>query len=283
MSESWRYFAECIDPVALTAGPFTVRWYAICFILGFLVATAFLLRRARKADSRFDTETVWDAAFSIFFGTLLGGRLGYALLYDPSLLSTPMSLFLPIDSGTGSYSGIHGMSFFGALIGSGIVFLVFVRIRKLGMLAFADFVVSGVPLALFLGRIGNFLNLELVGRKTDVPWGIYLPDPSTGGTWELRHPSVLYEALLEGVVLFLFLAFLRKRKLPDGSVSAVFLIGYSVARFIAEFFREPDPGTGLFFGWMTMGQALSLGMLSVAVSLVVIFVWRNRSESRTGV
>lgn len=281
MPDWWQYLPERIDPVAITAGPFSVRWYAICFILGFVFATAYLLRRAERADSRFDRETVWDAAFALFFGTLVGGRLGYALLYDPSLFISPLSLVSPIDPGTGAYAGIRGMSFFGALFGSIIAFLIFVRVRKLDVLRFADLVVSGVPIALFLGRIGNFLNLELVGRKTGVPWGMYLPDPSTGGIWELRHPSALYEALSEGIALFFLLVFFRKRKLPDGSVAAVFLVGYSAARFIAEFFREPDPGSRTFFDWMTVGQGLSLGLFLITVSVSVVFARRRHIGNRT--
>lgn len=268
MPEWWTSLPEHIDPVAFVIGSFSVRWYAVCFIFGFFVSVTLLLFRSRKGSSPCRPSVVWDAATALFVGILLGGRLGYALWYDPSLLFHPVSLVWPIDPVSGVVTGIRGMSFFGASIGSVAAMILFVRSRRISFWTCADFVVPVVPLALLFGRIGNTLNLELPGRLTDVPWAMYFPDPS-GGNWELRHPSQLYEALLEGMVLFLFLSLLRKRNLRPGALSLVFLSGYAVIRFFVEFFREPDPGVPVFFGWMTMGQSLSIAAFFVAAFLAV--------------
>ncbi|MEI6649994.1 MAG: prolipoprotein diacylglyceryl transferase, partial [Candidatus Moraniibacteriota bacterium] len=167
-------------------------------------------------------------------------------------------------------------SFFGALIGAAIIFFLFSRRRKIDFLPFADFVVTGAPIALFFGRLGNFLNLEIPGRVTDVPWGMYFPDPSTG-LWELRHPSQLYEALAEGIALFLVLSFVRRRNPSPGIVTAVFLAGYAIVRFFIEFFREPDPGTMMMFGWMTVGQTLSIALLFAVIVAVNAVAHRRRT------
>jgi len=270
MSEWWRHLPERLDPVVFSIGSLPVRWYAVCFLAGFFVSVGYLLFRSRGKGAAFGIGTVWDASVAMFLGALLGGRLGYALFYDPSLFSVPIRLVFPVDPGTGTFSGIHGMSFFGALIGSGVVFLAFARAYRIDPVPFADFLVSGVPIALFLGRIGNFLNLELPGRKTAVPWGMYFPDPATGA-WELRHPSQLYEALLEGMFLFVILTVLRKRGARDGILVAVFLSGYAVLRFFVEFFREPDPGSPVLFGWMTAGQMLSFTLFLIVVIGSAVF------------
>lgn len=259
----WQHIAEHIDPVAFAVGSLPVRWYAVCFIGGFGALIISLLRRAKRVDSPIDADAVWDAAAVVFLGVLIGGRIGFALLYEPTLFADPVSLVWQSDSETGTFSGIRGMSFFGALIGSTIACIIFTRWKKISFFRFTDFVVPSVPLALLFGRIGNFLNLELPGRLTAVPWGVYFPN-ATDGEWALRHPSQLYEAFLEGAVLFVVLDALRKRGLREGTLSVVFLSGYAVARFLSEFFREPDPGSVRIFGWMTFGQALSLILLASA-------------------
>ncbi len=265
MADWWQYLPEHIDPVALTIGSLSVRWYAICFLVGFFATIGHLLVRSRKERHQgFDPGMVWDSAVLTFVGVLVGGRLGYALVYDPSLFLTPFSLILPLDPGTGAYSGIHGMSFFGALLGGGIMFFLHIRSRSLDFFTFADHVAPSIPIALFIGRIGNFLNLELPGRTTSLPWGMYFPGPATG-IWELRHPSQLYEALLEGIVLFFVMVIFRKRNLPKGTMVVVFLGGYAVVRFLVEFFREPDPGSPIFFGWMTVGQVLALLLFVISI------------------
>jgi len=269
MTGQWlRHLAEHIDPVALTIGTFSVRWYSLCFLTGFFLAVLSLLSRSKKNDAPFPSRLVNDAALLLFAGVLIGGRIGYAALYEPSLFLHPVSLVWPIDPSTGTFTGIRGMSFFGALVGGAFSTMAFSRFRRISFLSFSDFLAPAVPIALFFGRIGNFLNLELPGRRTSFPLSVNLPDP--GGTaWEPRHPSQLYEALLEGVVLFAVLEFLRRRSRRSGTISFVFLSGYASLRFFVEFLREPDPGVPMFFGWMTMGQALSAVLLSA-----VVLSWR---------
>ncbi len=277
----WQHFPQHIDPIAFAVGSLPVRWYAVCFIGGYVALTASLLLRSRRAMAPLDAETVWDAAIFIFLGVLIGGRLGFALMYEPTLFANPISLIWQTDPVTGNFSGIRGMSFFGALIGSIIACIIFTGWKKISFFRFTDFVVPSVPLALFFGRIGNFLNLELPGRLTTVPWSVYFPSATDPG-WALRHPSQLYEAFLEGVVLFVVLNALQKRRLQEGTLSVVFLSGYAVARFLSEFFREPDPGSARFFGWMTFGQALSLILLVSAFVSHILLLKRNRGVREIG-
>ncbi|HWQ60215.1 MAG TPA: prolipoprotein diacylglyceryl transferase [Candidatus Fimivivens sp.] len=267
MADWWQHIPRFIDPVALVIGPFVIRWYAVCFVGGFFAAVGYLLSRIRSGESSFDAGTVWDASMTAFLGIILGGRLGFALFYEPSLFFNPLTIFSPVD-GTGRFVGIRGMSFFGALIGVSVALGCYIRLKRLSFGAFSDFFASAVPIALFVGRIGNFLNLELPGRMTAVPWAMYAPDPSTGA-WQLRHPSQLYEALLEGLFLFVLLVWFRKRNSRNGLLTLLFLSGYALTRFLVEFFREPDLGSQIFFGWMTEGQALSLILLVIAASVAL--------------
>ncbi len=266
----WQNIPMNLDPIAFAAGSFSLRWYAVFFVLGWFAAFRFLRNRIRKGNPIMRKETLPDLATVVFVGALLGGRLGYALFYDPSLLLHPVSLVSPFDA-SGEWKGIWGMSFHGALIGVVCGLLLFVRSRKIGFWRLTDFIAPAAPIALLFGRIGNFFNLELVGRATERPWGMYFPANSG-----LRHPSQLYEAFFEGVVLFLVFFMIGKRRMRDGYLSLVFLSLYGSMRFVLEFFREPDAGSGLFFGWMTHGQALSLIM--VAVSAVLFGFLRIRKD-----
>jgi phosphatidylglycerol:prolipoprotein diacylglycerol transferase len=277
----WQHFPQHIDPVAFAVGSLSVRWYAVCFIGGYAALVASLFRHLKRLVPPIDADTVWDATVVVFAGVLIGGRLGFALLYEPTLFAHPVSLVWQTDPTAGSFSGIRGMSFFGALIGSIIACIIFTGWKKISFFRFTDFVVPSVPLALFFGRIGNFLNLELPGRLTMVPWGVYFPSTTDPG-WALRHPSQLYEAFLEGVVLFVVLNALQKRRLQEGTLSVVFLSGYAIARFLSEFFREPDPGSVRFFGWMTFGQALSLILLVSAFVSHILLLKRNRGVREIG-
>lgn len=260
----WQHIPETLDPIAFSLGSFSIRWYAVFFLVGWASAFAFLSWRIRRKEFFLGKEALLDLAFVVLTGAVLGGRLGYALWYDPSLLRDPVLLVTPIDT-SGEWTGIRGMSFHGAVLGA-IAGLFFVaRAWKVNFLSLADFVVPSVPMALFFGRIGNFINIELFGRVTEKPWGMYFPGQSV-----LRHPSQLYEAFFEGVMLFLLLSSLRGRHLPQGALSAVFLGAYGAGRFFIEFFREPDNGIALLFGWMTLGQALSVAMILISC---MIFLW----------
>lgn len=264
MTDFWRHIPEIIDPTVFSLGSFSLRWYAVLFLLGWAAAVAFLSWRIRKREFLLGREVLWDVAIGILAGSMIGGRLGYALFYDPSLFVTPLSLVTPIGA-SGEWAGIRGMSFHGALIGAALGLFCIAKARKIDFWTLADFLVPAVPIALFFGRMGNFFNLELVGRETGKPWGVYFP-----GHPFLRHPSQLYEAFFEGVVLFLLFSYLRRKSLPNGVLSALFLGTYGLLRFFLEFWREPDVGAAFIFGWMTPGQALSAGMIAISSA---IFLW----------
>ncbi len=199
---------------------------------------------------------------------LIGGRLGYVLFYDLFYyLKHPLEIFLPFDVNNGfQYTGLYGMSYHGALIAIVIASVVFCRKYKLNFWLLADLLVVAVPLGYTFGRLGNFINGELYGRVTTVSWGMFFPlDP----THQLRHPSQLYEALFEGVLLFVILWSLRKRIRISGILFSLYLIGYGSVRFFLEFFRQPDQQLGLVFGPFTMGQILCLIMAIGGVMLLI--------------
>jgi phosphatidylglycerol:prolipoprotein diacylglycerol transferase len=241
-----------IDPVAIRIGPISIYWYGIMYLVGFGGGWWLGRRRAREAWRGWRQEQVDDLVFYIVLGVLLGGRLGYVLFYDfGNFLADPVSLFKV-------WQG--GMSFHGGLIGVILAMVLFARRRETTFFNVADFVAPLVPIGLGAGRVGNFINGRLWGKETDLPWGMMFPDPRAGGV--PRHPSQLYEVLLEGVALFVVLWLFSKRPRPVMATSALFLLLYGVFRFSVEFVRVPDPQYGyLAFGWVTMGQLLSLPMV----------------------
>ena len=275
MQEWWQHLPEHIDPILLI-GFFSLRWYALAWLFGFAGALGFALWLARREKSFLTRETLLDLYLSLFLGVLLGGRLGYVVLYHLDFFwSAPGRIFWPYDS-VGLYTGIAGMSFHGGLIGGLVALLIFVRIRKLRFFGAADLVTLSAPLAIFFGRIGNFLNLELPGRITTEPWGMVFPALQPFGG--LRHPSTLYEAIGEGLLLFIFLLVARRRLSSPGLLSALFLIGYGVIRFFLEYVREPDLGASLFFDILTHGQVYSLPLIVMGVWL---FAWLHRHNRAT--
>ncbi|WP_348708108.1 prolipoprotein diacylglyceryl transferase [uncultured Pseudoalteromonas sp.] len=246
-----------IDPVIFSVGPLSVRWYGLMYLIGFALAMWLANRQAEKPNSGWTKEQVSDLLFYGMLGVILGGRIGYVLFYQFSyFIENPLYLFR-IDQG--------GMSFHGGTLGVITAIAIFAWTRKKSLFEVGDFVVPLVPLGLLAGRIGNFINGELWGRVTDVPWAFIFP---TGGP-EPRHPSQLYEAFLEGLMLFLILQWFIKKPRPAGSVAGVFLLGYGVFRFIVEYFREPDAHLGLFAGVISMGQILSLPMVIGGLGLLI--------------
>ena len=237
------------DPVALHLGPMAIRWYGLMYLIGF--AGGWLLGRLRagRPGSGWTAIQVDDCITYLVLGVVVGGRLGYVLFYDlPGLVADPLSLFMV-------WQG--GMSFHGGFLG--VLAAVWFFCRKTGKTfrQVADFVAPLAPLGLLAGRIGNFINGELWGKPTDAPWGMVFPDPRAGQV--PRHPSQLYEAGLEGLALFLIVWIYSSRPRPSGAVSGVFCLCYAAFRFLVEFMRLPDPQLGyLAFGWLTMGQILSL-------------------------
>jgi len=240
-------------------GPLRVYWYGIMYMVGFLAAWGLGTYRAQQPDSLWTKEQVGDLIFYAALGVILGGRVGYILFYDLAAYTQEPLDILKIWQG--------GMSFHGGLIG--VLIAVWLYGRKIGQTFFqvTDFVAPLVPVGLGAGRIGNFINGELWGRETDLPWGMIFPytDPQL----LLRHPSQLYEALLEGVVLFLILWIYSRKSRPITSVSAMFLVFYGSFRILVEFAREPDAHLGyLAFEWLTMGQLLSLPMIIFGMLLL---------------
>ena len=236
-----------IDPVAFGIGPIKVHWYGLTYLAGFTLSFLFARSRARRDDAPIKPAQVEDLIFYGALGVILGGRVGYLLFYGWQEVAKDWHYIYRFWEG--------GMSFHGGLLGVMLAMLLFARKQQRTFLQITDFVCVFVPLGLFCGRIGNFINGELWGRTTDVPWGFLV-----GG--QVRHPSMLYEALLEGVVLFVILWYYSRRPRPTGAISGAFLIGYGLFRIAVEFVRVPDAQYDyLAFGWLTMGQILSAPMV----------------------
>jgi len=258
-----------IDPVAVRLGPIAVRWYALSYVAGLLCAW-WLVRRV-GAGGRNPIMSKRDADDLLMWATLgvvLGGRLGYVLFYKPGYYIYHLSEVLALWRG--------GMSFHGGLLGVILVSILFGRARGLDVYAVGDRAALAAPIGLFFGRLANFINGELWGRPSTVSWAMIFPDPRAGGV--PRHPSQLYEAALEGIVLFtlllLAMRFLHSFKRP-GEIGGLFLFGYGVARTTCEFFREPDAHLGFLFAGATMGQLLSLPMIAAGIWLV----WNARRRA----
>jgi phosphatidylglycerol:prolipoprotein diacylglycerol transferase len=252
------------DPVLIQLGPFAIRWYALAYIVGILGGWLYaraLIRaeslwggRAPLTVTDFDDFILW-----VTLGIILGGRLGYVLFYNPAYFAANPAEIVQLWKG--------GMSFHGGFLGCVVAVMAFARRRGIPILSLGDIVCAVAPIGLFLGRMANFVNAELWGRRSDVPWAFVFP-----GAGPLpRHPSQLYEAALEGLVLFVVLALMMRAgalKRP-GMILGAFSLGYGVARVICEFFREPDAQLGFLWGGLTMGMLLSLPLIVAGVWLIV--------------
>lgn len=252
-----------INPVFLKIGPLEFRWYGLMYIVGFICAYFIVLRGVKRRNLSLTADDVADLIFSLALGVILGGRLGYVLFYNFTYyLAHPLKVFAVWEG---------GMSFHGGLIGVVLAGLYISRRKKIGFFALADLCVPAAPIGLGLGRLGNFINGELFGRPTDLPWGMIFP----GGGGVPRHPSQLYEALLEGPVLFTVLFLLQRKHRPTGVIFWTFVSCYGLFRFFVEFFREPDPQLGFVLGPFSMGQLLSFPMFLFG-ALMVILVSRRK-------
>lgn len=258
-----------IDPVIFRIwGPLQIRWYSLLYISGFFVARALMRKLSREERFQFTADDVEQWILWGLVGVVIGARVIYCFVYDPkALMANPFYLFEV-------YRG--GLSFHGGMIGAIVATWLFARSKGYSFLNLIDAAAIAAPLGLFLGRMGNFLNGELWGRPTDMPWGVVFrnagPDP--------RHPSQLYEGFLEGLVLFTVLWCVRKKTKRDGQIGLIFLVGYSLARFTVEFFREPDVQVGYLVAGLTMGQILSLiQMLAGAVVFVLLMPPKGQDTS----
>ncbi|NTU93141.1 MAG: prolipoprotein diacylglyceryl transferase [Chlorobiaceae bacterium] len=264
----WQHLPSQMNPVLLTVGPISIRWYGTMYIVAF--AVVYLLSRYRIETEKlnFDKTFPGDALTWAMAGVLLGGRIGYILFYGLNdFLANPLGSLFPFGSGNGtcSFSGISGMSYHGGLIGVAIALYVFSRKSGKGFFPTVDLFIPAVPLGYTFGRLGNFINGELYGRVTSSPVGMYFP--LAAGT-ELRHPSQLYEALFEGVVLFALLWMIRRKAPWAGFLSGLYLFGYGFVRFFIEFFREPDAQLGLVFFSFSMGQVLCFLMMAAGIAIL---------------
>jgi phosphatidylglycerol:prolipoprotein diacylglycerol transferase len=252
------------DPVAIHLGPVAIRWYGLMYLVGFALAYGLgRLRIARGLSGRVTLQVLDDLLFYCVLGVILGGRLGYVLFYKPGYYAAHPLEILAVWQG--------GMSFHGGFLGVLVAIWWVARKHRLRWLEVTDFFAPLSPLALGAGRLGNFINGELWGRVTDVPWGMVFQNAAAGAL--PRHPSQLYELALEGLLLFAVLWLYSARRRPVGTVSAMFLIGYGIARFVVEFFREPDDFLGLLTLGLSMGQWLSLPMI---VAGALLFAWARR-------
>lgn len=259
-----------IDPVAISIGPLDIHWYAITYLVGFVAAWLLGNYRATRPGSDWTRDEVADLVTNAMLGVLLGGRIGYVLFYDlNSFLADPLMIFRLWDG---------GMSFHGGFLGVIVAIMFFARSHGKSIVQVSDFGAPLVPIGLGAGRIGNFINGELYGRVTDVPWAMVFP---TAGDRLPRHPSQLYEFFLEGVVLFALLWWFSSRPRPALATGALFCLGYGAFRFFVEFFRQPDEGIDFVaFNWMTEGQLLSLPMIVVGAVVLILAYKDNRFAAK---
>ena len=247
-----------IDPIAFQLGALKVYWYGLSYLAGFLCAYLLLHKRGKQQIPGWNNEQVTDLLFYAAMGIIFGGRIGFVLLYQPETITNdPLGLF--------TFWAL-GRSFHGGLIGVLIAIFLYCKLQQRKFLVVTDFIAPVVPIGLAFGRIGNFINGELWGRVTSMPWGMVFP---TAGA-EPRHPSQLYEFGLEGILLFIILFIYAKKPSKVGAISGVFMICYGAFRCLVELFREPDLSHGFIaFNWLTMGQLLSIPMIFVGIYLVL--------------
>ena len=264
----WQTLPSKMDPTLLTIGPLSIYWYSTMYLAAFGVVYLLCSRKIKNQTfTKINVAQLEDLLSWMLIGLLIGARLGYVLFYNLDYyLSNPLEILLPfsIKNGVWTFTGISGMSYHGGLIG--VIYAIWLYARKINLHLFtlADFLTASIPLGFFWGRIGNFINGELYGRPTESSIGMYFPN---AGDYQLRHPSQLYEAFFEGIVLFLVINYFNKHN-QLGFNSGLYVFGYGFFRFFIEFFREPDAHLGFIIFSLSMGQLLCIGMM-----LGGIFIW----------
>lgn len=261
---------QSLDPIAFSLGPISVRWYGLAYIAGFICAALVLWRTSKRWGVRVDTDSLLTIMLCVITGVIAGGRLGYVLVYgDGYYFAHPLEV-LAFNHG--------GMSFHGGLIGALVAGIAAARFTGIPYLTLADLGCIAAPIGLFFGRCANFVNGELWGAPTDLAWGVVFG--GSAGT-VARHPSQLYEALLEGVVLFCVLYLLSRKRppRPQGTFLGVFLVLYGCFRFLIEFVRQPDAQIGyLWGGWLTMGQVLSVPLIVAGACVLAYAIVAKRPQ-----
>jgi phosphatidylglycerol---prolipoprotein diacylglyceryl transferase len=286
MLEFWQNLPNYFDPVFFEVGSFAVRWYGIMYLLGLGTVYLLLLYRFKKDNPPYSKKKILGALPWIFLGLLIGARLGYFFFYNLDFFfKNPLEIINPLALTEEGYSlkGFYGMSYHGGLLGAILAFSLYIKINRLSFWKTLDFIVPAVPLGYFWGRIGNFINGELYGRITDSWLGmnfwnisdVYNSKTECWGLDILRHPSQLYEAFFEGIILFLILWFLRNRIKTPGIISCFYLLGYGTFRFFIEFFRQPDEHLGLIAMNLSLGQFLCLGMILMGSFIAIILKNKN--------
>jgi len=269
---TWQQLPSHISPTLFSIGSFQLRYYSLMYLVAFAIVYFLTLYRVKNENYEYTGETVQDYLVWAMLGLICGGRFGYALFYNFTYyFQHPLEIVLPFNFYNGfKFVGLSGMSYHGGLIGILIVTLLFCRKHKINFWHFVDLFTPAIPLGYTFGRIGNFMNGELYGRATAMPWGMYFP---LDLTHSLRHPSQLYEAVFEGLVLFTLLWLIRKKKCFDGFLIGIYICGYGFVRFFIEFFREPDYQLGFVLSFMSMGQVLCALMMMAGIT---ILIWRKQ-------
>jgi len=273
----WQHLPENLSPVLFQIGGFKLQYYGLMYLVAFAVVYGLVTYRL-KNENRFSLtpDQAKDLLFNMILGLIIGARIGYVVFYNPGYyIRHPLEIVLPFSFSNGmTFTGISGMSFHGGLIGLLAAAGWYIKSTGLNFREAADLFAPAVPLGYTFGRLGNFINGELYGRMTDSPLGMYFPQAPGSG---LRHPSQLYEAFFEGIFLFAVMWTLRKRPLPEGTMLAIFLLGYGTVRFFIEYFRQPDAHLGFVWLSFSMGQILCGGMIVAGILLFYRF-----RKSQTG-